>query len=67
MQAKGGYVLHIDGTCEGGIPHLISALDEISKFVLTNIKIPTENADDIANLLLEKIRFNLLIHLHRFA
>jgi hypothetical protein len=56
MQAKGGYILHIDGTCEGGSPHLISALDEISKFVLANIKIPTENAGDIADLLLEKIK-----------
>ena len=56
MQAKGGYILHIDGTCEGGSPHLISALDEISKFVLANIKIPTENADDIAGLLLKKVK-----------
>ncbi|MBA7550375.1 hypothetical protein ES705_42887 [subsurface metagenome] len=56
MQAKGGYILHIDGTSEGGSPHLISALDEISKFVLANIKIPTENADDIANLLLKKVK-----------
>ena len=56
MQAKGGYILHIDGTSEGGSPHLISALDEISKFVLANIKIPTENADDIADLLLKKVK-----------
>jgi transposase-like protein len=56
MQTKGGYILHIDGTCEGGSPHLISALDEISKFVLANIKIPTENADDIAGLLLKKVK-----------
>ncbi|MDI6730391.1 MAG: hypothetical protein QMD06_02470 [Candidatus Altarchaeum sp.] len=56
MQAKGGYILHIDGTSDGRSPHLISALDEISKFVLANIKIPTENADDIADSLLEKVK-----------
>lgn len=56
MQKKGGYILHIDGTNEGGSPHLISALDEISKFVLANVKIPTENAKDIAGFLLEKVK-----------
>lgn len=56
MQLKGGYILHIDGTSEGGSPHLISTLDEISKFVLANVKIPTENADDIADLLLQKVK-----------
>lgn len=56
MQAKGGYILHIDGTCEAGSPHLISALDEISNFVLANTKIPTENAIDIANKLLLKVK-----------
>jgi hypothetical protein len=51
MTQKGGYILHLDGLCEGGSPHLISVLDEISGFVLGNIKIPTENAAQIVPLL----------------
>ena len=56
MQKKGGYILHIDGTTEGGSPHLITAIDEISQFVLANTKIPTENADDIADKLLHNVK-----------
>ena len=26
---KGGYILHIDGTCDGASPHLVSAIDEV--------------------------------------
>jgi hypothetical protein len=44
---RGGYVLHLDGTCEGDSPHLMTALDEIAKIVLDNIKIPSEKADKI--------------------
>jgi hypothetical protein len=44
---RGGYILHLDGTCEGDSPHLISALDEIAQIVLDNIKIPSEKADKI--------------------
>jgi hypothetical protein len=44
MDARGGYILHLDGTCEGESPHLMSSMDELSKIVLSNIKIPTENA-----------------------
>jgi len=53
MDKKGGYILHLDGMCEGGSPHLISVLDEISDFVLGNLKIPTENALQIIPLLKE--------------
>ncbi len=53
MQKNGGYILHIDGTCDGDSPHLMSALDQISGFVLHNIKIPTENSADIVPLLQE--------------
>ena len=51
IEDKGGYILHLDGTCEAGSPHLISALDGISDFVLANVKIPTENAQKIIPLL----------------
>lgn len=45
LQAGGGYILHIDGTCEGDSPHLITALDEITGIVLGNVKLPSENTD----------------------
>ena len=47
MERKGGYILHLDGTCEGDSPHLFSFIDELSSIVLDNIKIPTENAKHI--------------------
>ena len=47
MHMNGGYILHLDGTCDGGSPHLISVLDGISKIVLDNRKLPSENADDL--------------------
>lgn len=47
MEARGGYILHLDGTCEGDSPHLMSGLDEISGIVLHNVKIPSESADRI--------------------
>lgn len=47
MKKKGGYILHLDGTCEGDSPHLFSFIDELSKIVLDNIKIPSENAKQI--------------------
>jgi len=53
MQSKGGYILHLDGTCEGGSPHVFSCLDEISKIVLGNRKMPTEDSQYIVPLLQE--------------
>jgi hypothetical protein len=47
LSLRGGYILHLDGTCEGDSPHLMSALDEIAQIVLDNIKIPSEKADKI--------------------
>jgi hypothetical protein len=44
MGTQGGYILHLDGTCEGDSPHLMSTIDALSQIVLDNIKIPTENA-----------------------
>ena len=44
MGSVGGYILHLDGTCEGDSPHLMSTIDGLSKIVLDNIKIPSENA-----------------------
>ena len=47
MGKNGGYILHLDGTCEGESPHLFSFMDELSRIVLNNIKIPSENAQQI--------------------
>ena len=55
LDARGGYVLHLDGTCEGDSPHLLSGLDEISGIVLHNVKTPSENADSIIPFL-ERIK-----------
>jgi hypothetical protein len=52
---NGGYILHLDGTCEGGSPHLISVLDGISEIVLGNAKLPSENSDDLIPFL-ERIK-----------
>jgi hypothetical protein len=47
MKMKGGYILHLDGTCAGDSPHLFSFIDELSSIVLDSIKIPSENAQQI--------------------
>jgi hypothetical protein len=44
MGSRGGYILHLDGTCEGDSPHLMTSIDELSKIVLGNVKLPSENA-----------------------
>ena len=47
IQNRGGYILHVDSMCDGNSPHLMSGLDELSKIVLGNVKLPTEKADKI--------------------
>lgn len=47
MVARGGYILHLDGTCEGDSPHLFTGLDGIAEIVLDNIKLPSEKADKL--------------------
>ena len=44
MQGRGGYILHLDGTCEADSPHLFSGLDGITELVLENVKLPSERA-----------------------
>jgi hypothetical protein len=55
LRGNGGYVLHLDGTCEGGGPMLLSSLDSISDIVLSNVKVPSEKTDQIIPFL-EEIR-----------
>jgi len=54
-KARGGYILHLDGTCEGDSPHLMSGLDELSHIVLHNVKMASEKTTSIAAFL-EHIR-----------
>lgn len=47
MRQNGGYVLHLDATHEADAPALMTGMDGLSRFVLSNIKIPSEHADSI--------------------
>jgi len=47
MARNGGYILHIDGTCEGDSPHLFTGMDEISGIVLSSVKINSEKKEKI--------------------
>ena len=51
MQQNGGYILHLDATHEADAPALMTGMDGLSRFVLGNIKIPSEHADSIAPFL----------------
>jgi len=47
MAKNGGYILHIDGTCEGDSPHLFTGMDEISGIILSSVKINSEKKEKI--------------------
>ena len=47
MQTRGGFVCHLDATCEGRDPFLMSSIDSLSEIVLGNIKLPSEHQDHI--------------------
>ena len=51
MQSRGGYICHLDATCEGGNPFLMSSIDSLSQIVLGNVKLPCENEAHIAPFL----------------
>lgn len=51
MRLKGGYICHLDATCEGRDPILMSSLDSISQIVLGNIKLPAEDEKHIVPFL----------------
>ena len=53
MRAQGGYILHLDSTCEAGPPRLMSGLDSLSEIVLGNVKIPSEKTEEIIPFLEE--------------
>ena len=60
MASRGGYILHLDGTCEGDSPHLFTGLDGIAQIVLDNIKLPSERADLLIPFF-QKIKRNMMI------
>lgn len=51
MAKKGGYILHIDGTCEGDSPHLFTGMDGISGIILSSVKINSEKKEKIVPFL----------------
>ncbi len=55
LLSHGGFILHLDGTCEKGSPHLLTALDELTNLILGNVKLPSENKEEIIPFL-EKLR-----------
>ena len=51
MQTRGGYVCHLDATCEGRDPFLMSSIDSLSEIVLGNVKLPAEDEAHIVPFL----------------
>lgn len=51
MQIRGGYICHLDATCEGGDPFLMSSIDSLSEIVLGNVKLPAEDEKHIVPFL----------------
>jgi len=45
LTSQGGYILHLDGTCEGDSPNLFCGLDGLSKLVLDTVKISSEKKE----------------------
>ena len=66
MQTRGGYICHLDATCEGHDPFLISSIDSLSAIVLGNVKVPTEDEQHLVPFLQRmKERFGIplaLVH-----
>jgi len=51
MRTRGGYICHLDATCEGGDPFLMSSIDSLSNIVLGNVKLPAEDEAHIVPFL----------------
>ncbi len=51
LRDRGGYILHIDGTCEEGSRVLLVCMDSISGQVLESQKIGSENAKEVRGVL----------------
>src|SRR5207245_4215106 len=53
LHTQGGYIVHLEGTCEGGGPMLMSSLDSLSEIVLGSVKVPSEKTEQIVPFLQE--------------
>lgn len=53
MAVRGGYILHIDGTCEEASRVLLVCMDSLSMQVLESRKIESENHDQVRDVLRE--------------
>ena len=51
MRRRGGYVLHVDGTCEEGSRVLLVCMDSVSDQVLDSKKIGSENTVEVRGVL----------------
>ena len=51
MRDRGGYILHVDGTCEEGSRVLLVCLDSLSGQVLESRKISSENTEEVGQVL----------------
>ena len=51
MLRRGGYILHIDGTCEEGSRVLLVCMDSVSGQILDGKKIGSENAAEVRDVL----------------
>ncbi len=51
IEQNGGYILHIDGTCEGNSPSSFVIIDSRTNIILASDKFPTENKNDIKKIL----------------
>ena len=47
LTGRGGYILHVDGTCEGDSPNLFCGIDGLSELVLDTVKISSEKKDEL--------------------
>ncbi len=55
MRMRGGYICHLDATCEGGNPFLMSSIDSLSNIVLGNVKLPAEDEAHVV-MFLERLK-----------
>lgn len=55
MRTRGGYICHLDATCEGRDPFLMSSIDSLSDIVPGNVKLPAEDEAHIVPFL-ERIK-----------
>jgi hypothetical protein len=51
MRRRGGYILHIDGTCEEGSRVLLVCFDSLSGQVLESRKVGSENTEEVKSVL----------------